>query len=243
MKKLNLFFTAGYIADMDMVGLIKSVQDAGADMVEIGMPYSDPIVDGPVIQKANQKALNNGMTIPRLFEQLQGLREHVNIPVILMGYLNPVMQFGVKNFCKKAEKVGINGVIIPDLPAEYYEKEFKTIFEEHHLDFTFIVTPQTPVERVKYLDSMSNGFLYVVSDSTITGAEIDKQKRTSYFKKIKDLNLKNEFMIGFGVRNKTDFEYVTQFAHGAIIGTAFIESMGDSKEYKKRAKDFVKSIK
>lgn len=244
MSKLNVFFTAGCIPGLDILELLKTLQTAGANRVEIGMPYSDPIVDGPIIQEANKVALANGMSIENLLKALKNLKNEVSIPVSLMGYLNPVMQYGVEKFVKEAKSCGVEGLIIPDLPAEYFEKEYADLFRENDLKFTFIITPQTTPERIDYFQSLSDGFLYAVSDNSITGKKLNQNKREEYFKALKKLKLKNELYIGFGIRDKSDFDYVTQFANGAIIGTAFLEALQkDDKNYLTTAEKFIKGIK
>lgn len=244
MKKLNIFFTAGFLHNINTLHLVQTLEKAGADMVEIGIPYSDPVVDGPVIQQANAMALAHGMTLPKLLHELKDLRKTVKIPVILMGYFNPVLQFGVENFCQKSEEVGVSGVILPDLPPKVFERAYADLFQKHNLDFTFIVTPQTSVERMVYLDNLSNGFVYAVSDNSITGGALQLDNRKAYFEKLQNFDFKNDCMVGFGIRNAADFQFVTQYVDGGIIGTAFIRHLMENAENPlEAAKAFVHSIK
>ena len=204
MKKLNIYFTAGVPQLNDTAQIMKTIQSAGADMIEVGIPYSDPVADGPVIQKSDELALQNGMTIAKLFEQLKTVKDEINIPVILMGYLNPVLKFGFEKFCQECQASGISGLILPDLPPIEFEKKYQKILEQYGINFTFLVTPETSDERIQYLDSLSSGFLYAVSSSSTTGTnqEIDND---AYFKRLKSLNLKNQVLIGFSIKN---MEYV-----------------------------------
>jgi len=243
MKKLNIYFTAGIPRLEDTVEIIKTIQNAGADMIEIGMPYSDPVADGPVIQEAHELALKNGMTIAKLFEQLKTIKDDVKIPIILMGYINPVLSFGFENFCKECLDSGVTGLIIPDLPAYEFEKNYKAITENYGLNFTFLVTPETSEERIKYLDSLSSGFLYAVSSSSTTGNENKELKNEDYLNRLASLQLKNPIMIGFGIKNKSDFEKVTEKSNGGIIGTAFVKTLLENTEWKEKAEEFIKGIK
>jgi len=243
MKKLNIYFTAGIPTLEDTAEIMKTIQNSGADMMEIGMPYSDPVADGPVIQGAHELALFNGMTIAKLFSQLKSVKDEIKIPVILMGYINPVLSFGFEKFCEECANSGVSGLIIPDLPAYEFEKNYKNILEKFNLNFTFLVTPETSEERIKYLDSLSSGFLYAVSSSSTTGNENKEVKNEEYLNKLASINLKNPVMIGFGIKNKTDFEQVTEKAQGGIIGTAFVKILLENKDWKDKAEAFVKSIK
>lgn len=216
-------------------------------MIEIGMPYSDPLADGPVIQKSSMKALENGMTIKKLFEQLhQYQNEHpVNdkeVPLILMGYLNPVLQFGFEKFCAEAQAVGISGIILPDLPIDIYEREYKQILDKYNLSFIFLVTPQTSDDRIRKLDTLSNGFIYAVSSSSITGGNTDINAQENYFERLKNMDLKNKIMIGFGIRNQPTFATACEYAAGAIIGTAYIKVLAESDEIDKDTRVFLNSI-
>ncbi|MXS70348.1 tryptophan synthase subunit alpha [Flavobacteriaceae bacterium W22] len=243
MKKLNIYFTAGIPKLEDTGKISRLIQDSGADMMEIGIPYSDPVADGPVIQDAHSLALKNGMSIKKLFEQLAEIKESVTIPKILMGYLNPVLQFGFKNFCQKCSEVGISGLIIPDLPPIEFENKYGEILKKYNLNFTFLVTPETPEERIKYLDSLSSGFLYAVSSSSTTGNENAVLKNENYLDRLASLELKNPVFIGFGIKNKPDFENVTEKAQGGIIGTAFVKILLENKNWENEAANFIHSVK
>lgn len=243
MKKLNIYFTAGIPQLEDTADIIKLIQDSGADMIEIGMPYSDPVADGPVIQKAHELALQNGMTIEKLFSQLKTIKNEIKVPVILMGYINPVLSFGFERFCKECSESGVSGLILPDLPPIEFEKNYQHILKKYNLNFTFLVTPETSDERIQYLDSLSSGFLYAVSSSSTTGNENTVLKNENYLTRLADLPLKNPVMIGFGIKSKEDFENVTEKAEGGIIGTAFVNVLLQDKDWKKNAIDFIHSIK
>ncbi|KFF14709.1 tryptophan synthase alpha chain [Chryseobacterium soli] len=243
MKKLNIYFTAGIPQSEDTADIIRLIQDSGADMMEIGMPYSDPVADGPVIQKAHELALQNGMTIEKLLSQLKSIKNEIKIPVILMGYINPVLSFGFENFCKECSESGVSGLIIPDLPPIEFEKNCQKILEKYHLNFTFLVTPETADDRILYLDSLSSGFLYAVSSSSTTGNNNAVLKNENYLSRLAALPLKNPVMIGFGIQSKQDFENVTEKADGGIIGTAFVNILLKDKDWKNTAIDFINSIK
>lgn len=243
MKKLNIYFTAGFPLLDDTAKILEIIQNSGADMVEIGMPYSDPVADGDIIQKAHQLALANGMSISKLFGQLKSVKGKIKIPIILMGYINPVLAFGFEDFCKNCEESGVSGLIIPDLPLVEFEKNYREILQKYHLTFSFLVTPETSDDRIKYLDSLSSGFLYAVSSSSTTGNSGKQINNESYLKKLGELPLKNPVMIGFGIKNKFDFESVTKYSAGGIIGTAFVKILLESKNWEADAKDFILSIK
>lgn len=243
MKKLNIYFTAG-IPKLEDTGTIATlIQESGADMMEIGIPYSDPVADGPVIQDAHSLALKNGMSIKKLFEQLGEIKDSVKIPKILMGYLNPVLQFGFDNFCQKCAEVGVSGLIIPDLPTIEFENKYGEILKKHNLNFTFLVTPETSEERIKYLDSLSSGFLYAVSSSSTTGKENAILKNENYLDRLASLDLKNPVFIGFGIKNQSDFENVTEKAQGGIIGTAFVKILLENQDWESKAESFIRSVK
>lgn len=243
MKKLNIYFTAGVPKLEDTGKIAKLIQESGADMMEIGIPYSDPVADGPVIQEAHSLALKNGMSIKKLFEQLAEIKDSVTIPKILMGYLNPVLQFGFDNFCQKCAEVGVAGLIIPDLPPVAFENQYGEILKKHNLTFTFLVTPETSEERIKYLDSLSSGFLYAVSSSSTTGKENAILKNENYLDRLASLDLKNPVFIGFGIKNKSDFENVTEKAQGGIIGTAFVKILLENQDWESKAESFIQSVK
>ena len=225
-KIVSIYFTAGFPLLEDTVSIIEKLQRAGVDMIEIGLPFSDPLADGPTIQGSSTIALKNGMTTHKLFEQLKDIRKTVSIPLIIMGYFNPVLQYGVETFCAKCAETGIDGLIIPDLPVDVYNEEYRTIFERYGLVNIFLITPQTSEERIRYIDSVSNGFIYMVSSASTTGAKSGfGTEQTDYFKRIANMQLKNQQIVGFGISNKETFEQATQFTKGAIIGSAFIKHL------------------
>jgi len=242
---LNVYFTAGYPALNDTLTVLKALQDADADMVELGMPYSDPLADGPVIQFSSAKALANGMTILKLFDQLKNFRKEIQLPVLLMGYMNPILQYGFENFCRDAAEVGVDGLILPDLPVFEFENEFATIVRKYNLDFIFLVTPETEEIRIRKLDQQSSGFLYAVSSSSTTGKNMAINHQENYFNKLRSMGLKNPVMIGFGIKDKSGFSKACSFANGAIIGTAFINILenASSQEIPVRIRDFINSFK
>ncbi|MFT2009416.1 tryptophan synthase subunit alpha [Pontibacter sp. 13R65] len=241
---LSVYFTAGYPNLNDTVSIILELEKNGVDLIEVGMPFSDPLADGPTIQQSSEIALKNGMTIPKLFEQLQDIRQHTQIPLVLMGYLNPVMQYGVERFCQKAKEVGIDGVILPDLPLSDYVREYKEIFEENGLSKIFLVTPQTPEHRIREIDSHTNGFVYMVSSASTTGNTTGKAvANTDYFQRVSTMGLRNPGMIGFGIHNFETFSSACNHARGAIIGSAFIKALGQEGELKQKISSFVQSIR
>ncbi|WP_158800534.1 tryptophan synthase subunit alpha [Pedobacter sp. L105] len=223
---LSIYYTAGYPGLGDTVAIAEALQKAGADMLEIGFPYSDPVADGPVIQATSKQALDNGMDLNLLFEQLKELRKNVTIPVLLMGYVNPVLQYGVENFCKACAAVGIDGCIVPDLPMVEYEEFYKDAFLENGLSNIFLVTPQTSVERIHKIDGLSNGFIYLLSASATTGKNLEvSDTTTTYFSRIAEMNLNNPTLIGFGINSKETFNKACKYANGGIIGTAFVKAL------------------
>lgn len=240
---LNIYFTAGYPSLNDTCKILKALDASGADMIEIGMPFSDPLADGPTIQKSSELALENGMTIKLLFEQLKDIRKEVNVPILLMGYLNPVLQYGIEAFCKKCAEVGIDGIILPDLPFDEYNERYKHIFEANNLSNVFLVTPQTSPARLKKIDESTQGFIYVVSTNSTTGNSKSIQDASEYFKSIQSANLSNPYMIGFNIHDKETFEFATKYANGAIIGSAFINMLTLSNNIEADIKAFIKSIK
>lgn len=241
---LNVYYTAGYPGLHDTLTVLKALQEAGADIVEIGMPYSDPVADGPTIQQSNDIALQNGMTVKLLFEQLAAMRKQVHIPVLLMGYLNPVIQFGIENFCARCKEIGVDGVILPDMPMQVYLEEYKPIFDGYGLLNTFLITPQTSPERIRQIDSLSEGFIYMVSSASVTGSTKGiQQEQENYFRRIKDMQLQNPTMIGFGISDHASFEKACQYANGAIIGSAFIKALQQSTDLQKDILHFVRDIK
>lgn len=239
-KILSIYFTAGYPELNDTLKIISQLEKGGADLVEIGMPFSDPVADGPVIQQSSEAALKNGMTIHLLFEQLKDIRKSISIPLILMGYLNPVIQYGIEEFCKKCKEIGIDGTIIPDLPLEIYETEYKEIFEKNSLSNIFLVTPQTSDERIRKIDELSTGFIYMVSSSSTTGVKgAVNEEQISYFERIRAMNLRSKRLIGFGISDKVSFEKSAYYANGAIIGSAFINALKGKETIKTKVKEFM----
>ena len=240
-KLLSIYFTAGYPDINDTVSIIEDLEKNGVDMIEIGLPFSDPLADGPTIQASSTKALKNGMTTEVLFKQLKDIRKSVNIPLIIMGYFNPMFQYGVEAFCKKCQDIGIDGLIIPDLPVDVYHEEYQAIFEKYGLTNVFLITPQTSDERIRYIDSISNGFIYMVSSASTTGAKSGfGDEQTNYFERIGNMNLKNPQVIGFGISNNETFTQATKYAKGAIIGSAFVKHITNSGI--KSIDSFIKSI-
>jgi tryptophan synthase alpha chain len=240
---LSVYFTAGYPNLEDTVPMIQELVKNGVDLIEIGMPFSDPVADGPVIQHSSLIALQNGMSIRKLFEQLEDIRRTVNISLILMGYINPVLQFGVENFCQKCKEVGIDGLIIPDLPMDVYKEEFKTIFEVNNLHNIFLITPQTSDERLRVIDDISSGFIYMVSSNSTTGAKTSVSEfQKHYFERVNSFGLKNPRLIGFGISNAETFANACQYANGAIIGSAFVKALEGSEPLAQKISGFINSI-
>lgn len=243
-KILSVYFTAGYPQLDDTMAIVRNLSKAGADMIEIGMPYSDPVADGPTIQQSNQQALENGMSVKLLMEQLKPLREYTDIPVILMGYANPVIQYGVEQFCKDCADRGIDGLIIPDLPMQEYLDHYHNLFQQYGLHNVFLITPQTSEERIRWIDSHSDSFIYAVADASITGSVKDiSNQQQSYFKKLQDMKLIHPFLIGFGIYNHETFNLASEFASGAIIGSAFIKVLRGVSDLESVVNQFVQSIK
>ena len=239
---LSIYFTAGFPKVNSTVEIIQQLEQSGVDLIEIGLPYSDPIADGEVIQKSSKKALENGMSTQLVFQQLEGIREKVEIPLIIMGYFNAMLQYGVEEFCQKCNSIGIDGIIMPDLPVEVYENEYKTIFEKHQLNFICLITPQTSTERIKKIDAVSSGFIYAVSSTSTTGkTDGFGVNELDYFKRFSQLELKNKFMVGFGIKDNKSFSQVCQYAKGGIIGSAFIKFL--DKNGSKNIPKFINSVK
>ena len=227
-KLLSIYFTAGYPELEDTVPIIQKLEKSGVDMVEIGLPFSDPLADGPVIQQSSTQALKNGMTSEKLFEQLNGIRSAVKIPLIIMGYFNPILQFGVEAFCRRCSEVGIDGLIIPDLPVHVFHEKYHAIFKKYGLINIFLITPQTTEERIRYIDSISGGFIYLVSSASTTGTKkIFGEQEQGYFKRIASMKLRSEQIIGFGISNKETYEQATKYAKGAIIGSAYVNFISE----------------
>ena len=241
-KLLSIYFSAGHPNLEDTVPILKKLQAAGVDMVEIGLPFSDPLADGPTIQESSTKALRNGMTTENLFSQLENIREHIDIPLVLMGYFNPMMQYGIEKFCQRCEAIGIDGLIIPDLPVDVYHEEYKTLFDAHGLYNMFLITPQTPEERIRYIDEVSNGFIYMVSSASVTGAKNTfGQTQTDYFDRIAKMGLSTPTVVGFGISNAETYTAATTHSKGAIIGSAFIQFL--ENEGVDKINQFISSIR
>jgi tryptophan synthase alpha chain len=241
-KILNMYCTAGFPSLEDTLTVMAALEKSGADMIELGMPYSDPLADGPVIQHSNTIALQNGMTIKKLFGQLKNFRKEVSVPVLLMGYMNPILQYGFEKFCADASAVGVDGLILPDLPEYEYETEYGVITKKYGLDFVFLVTPETSEERVQKLDALSSGFLYAVSSSSTTGRDQNMTEVKAYLQKIKNFKLKNPVLVGFGIKDKQTFEAACENANGAIIATAFIKALENDADVERVTKKFLNEI-
>jgi tryptophan synthase alpha chain len=230
---LSIYYTAGYPNLNNTLQIAEALEKAGADFLEVGFPYSDPVADGPIIQASSKQALDNGMTLDLLFKQLKDLRKTVTIPILLMGYVNPVLQFGVENFCKACAEIGVDGCIIPDLPMYEYEELYRPAFEANGISNIFLVTPQTSEERIRKIDSLSNAFIYLLSSAATTGKNLDVSANArTYFARIQEMNLNNPLMIGFGISDKQTFDAANEYASGAIIGSAFVKCLasGDVEE-------------
>ncbi len=240
---LSVYFTAGFPRLADTIDIIKLLEQNGVDLIEIGIPFSDPTADGPTIQRSSETALKNGMSLQLLFEQLKGIRQKVKIPLLLMGYFNPVLQYGVTEFCRKCNQTGIDGVILPDLPLEEYNQQFKACFEENNLHNVLLITPQTSSERIRLVDEVSDGFIYMVSSSSTTGAgKKVKDFQKEYFERVQQMNLKNPRLIGFGISDHETFTNACKYAHGAIIGSAFVSSLQDNSNLPEAISGFVENV-
>ncbi len=246
-KKINIlsvYYTAGFPTLNDTVPIAKALEEAGADIVEIGIPFSDPVADGPVIQQSNKRALENGMNLKLLLQQVKEIRQQVTVPIILMGYLNPVLQYGVEKFCGDAAGAGVDGVILPDLPLFEYENEYKSFFEQHDLKNIFLISPTTSEERIHQIDAASDSFIYAVSASSTTGATNGfTHEQEIYFKRLQAMELKNPFLIGFGISNHQAFRKACEYSSGAIVGSAFIQLLRKAGDIHTVVKDFVFSLK
>ena len=241
-KLLSIYFSAGHPELEDTLPILRALQDSGVDMVEIGLPFSDPLADGPTIQESSTRALRNGMTTEKLFDQLENIRENIHIPLVLMGYFNPMMQYGIERFCQKCQAIGIDGLIIPDLPVDIYHREYKKLFDRHNLYNMFLITPQTSEQRIRYIDSISSGFIYMVSSASVTGAQNTfGNSQEDYFKRIANMELNTPQIVGFGISNAQTYQTATRFSHGAIIGSAFIKFL--EKKGTAAIPEFIKSIR
>ena len=240
---LSIYFTAGYPNLNCTMQIAEALEKSGADFIEIGFPYSDPVADGPVIQASSKQSLDDGMTLELLFEQLKDLRKTITIPILLMGYFNPVLQYGVENFCKACKAIGVDGCIIPDLPMYEYEEMYLPFFEENGISNIFLVTPQTSEERIQKIDNLSNAFIYLLSSAATTGKNLDvSAEARAYFKRIKDMNLNSPLVIGFGISDKETFDTANEYASGAIIGSAFVKSLAQG-EIEENISVFMKQFK
>ena len=241
---LNVYTTAGFPHFEDTMTVLNALQNGGVDIIEVGMPYSDPVADGETIQLSNQAALEQGMSVAHLFEQLKDMRKSITVPVLLMGYINPVLQYGVEAFCAKCAEVGVDGLILPDLPMVEYEASYKAIFEKYGLYNILLITPQTNDERIRHIDSVSKGFIYMVSSASTTGAKTGiSADQEVYFSRIAAMNLQNPRLIGFGISDHESFLKASKNASGAIIGSAFVKMIAQAKDLQAEIVDFVQSIK
>ncbi|MCH7409291.1 tryptophan synthase subunit alpha [Belliella sp. DSM 111904] len=242
-RVLSIYFTAGFPGIDDTMPTMEAIASAGADIIEIGVPYSDPIADGPTIQDSNMIALANGMSLKKLFDQIKDMRNTVSIPVVLMGYLNPIIQYGMERFLQKCQEVGVDGLILPDLPMQQYLDEFKDMFEKYGLSNTFLISPQTSEERIRQIDEHSSGFIYMVSSHSITGAKTGlTADQITYFKRVQAMNLKNPRLIGFGISDAETFTNASKYSNGAIIGSAFIKTVKNSVDLKASIHKYIKSV-
>jgi tryptophan synthase alpha chain len=242
-RRLSVYYTAGYPQLEDTIRIASLLEKAGVDFLEIGFPYSDPVADGPVIQHSSEVALNNGMTLKHLFGQLKTLRSQVQIPAYLMGYFNPVLQYGVENFCRDCQTCGIDGVILPDLPFDDYETLYQPTFQKYGVKAVFLITPQTDPQRIREIDRLSEGFIYVLSAAATTGKALDvSDETTAYFERISQMDLRNPLVIGFGISDQKAFQKATDYAEGAIVGSAFVRLLGQN-DYEKQIPTFIKQYK
>jgi tryptophan synthase alpha chain len=241
-RVLSVYYTAGYPELDSTLPVMHALQASGADLIELGMPYSDPLADGPVIQASGSKALAGGMTIATLFAQLKDFRSTTTLPVLLMGYMNPVLQYGFDKFCATAAAVGVDGLILPDLPIYEFETEYGPIIRKYGLDFVFLVTPETSEERVRKVDALSSGFVYAVSSSSTTGKDKDMSHQQSYFDRLQQMQLRNPVLIGFGIKDKATFDAACLHANGAIIGTAYIRALEDTTDIPGATRQFLSSV-
>ncbi len=241
---LSIYFTAGYPNINDTTTIIKQLEKSGVDLIEVGIPFSDPLADGPTIQKSSSQALKNGINLDIVFSQLKSIKNETNIPLILMGYLNQMIAFGEERFLKECRNSNIDGLIIPDLPVDEYQTNYKCLFEKYNLSNIFLISPQTKPERIKEIDEISDSFIYMVSSNSITGAKGSlNTNQISYFERIKNMKLKNPTLIGFGISNKQNFDNACKYSQGAIIGSAFINKISEEGDLKNNINEFVRHIK
>lgn len=241
---LSIYFTAGHPTLNTSAEIIEGLESNGVDMIEIGIPFSDPLADGLVIQKSSQKALENGMTLKILLEEIKDIRTNVKIPLLLMGYFNTVLKFGVEEFCKQISQIGIDGVILPDLPLSVYKDEYQSMFKQYGIIPVFLITPSTPEYRIRETEELSEGFIYMVSTSSTTGAKQGfSEDNMAYFKRISDMNLKVPVVTGFGISNKETFDQACKHSEGAIIGSAFVKAVAVEGELNEKIGSFIKTIK
>lgn len=239
---LSVFFPAGYPQINDSVEILDELQKSGVDMVELGIPFSDPMADGTVIQNAYTRALKNGISLKMIFNQLKDFRNHISIPVILMGYLNPIMQYGFEKFCISCKETGIDGVIIPDLPFNEYIKDYKPLADKYGIKIIMLITPETSEDRIRFIDENTSGFIYMVSSASTTGAQKDfNNEKENYFRKINSMNLKNPRLIGFGVSNKSTFDSACEYSGGAIVGSHYVKLLS-SGGIKNSVKELLSSL-
>lgn len=240
---LSVYFTAGYPKLNDTVPVLESLERNGVDVVEIGIPFSDPMADGPVIQASGAQALRNGMSMKELFKQLTDVREKVSMPLVMMGYLNPIMQFGFESFCAEAQRCGVDGVIIPDLPFSDYLKDYKPVAEKYDIHMIMLITPETSEERIRFIDKNTGGFIYMVSSASVTGAKSAfGDENLQYFRRVNCMNLKNPRLIGFGISNKVTFDAACENASGAIIGSKFVTLLGSEKNVEDAVEKLIEAI-
>lgn len=237
---LSIYFTAGHPEPNTTATIIQLLEQTGTNMIEIGIPFSDPLADGPVIQQSSQKALDQGMTLAKLLDEIKEIRKTVEIPLLLMGYFNVVMHFGVERFCKQISEIGIDGVILPDMPLSVYKEQYQSLFKQYGIIPVFLITPSTPDERIRETESLSEGFIYMVSTSSTTGAKQGfSDENMAYFKRVNDMNLKVPVLTGFGISNKTTFDQACKHSTGAIIGSAFVKAVEAEGTLEDKIKNFI----